>query len=105
MAPATATRANAAPPPTFFWVDAPPVKGLRVADDVPVGAVDATVAPDTVPVGADRAEELPVGKGADDVARVEVVTAAAVVVAMADDPPADVLALAVVEIGVTISAA
>lgn len=103
MAPATATRANAAPPPTFFWVDAPPVKGLRVADDVPVGAVDATVAPETVPVGPDRAEELPVGKGADDVARVDVVTAAAVVVAMADDPPADVLALAVVGIGVTIS--
>lgn len=102
MAPATATRANAAPPP-FFWVDAPPVKGLRVADDVPVGAVDATVAPETVPVGPDRAGELPVGKGADDVARVDVVTAAAVVVAMADDAPADVLALAVVGIGVTIS--
>lgn len=104
MAPATATRASAAPPPTVFWVDAPPVKGLRVADDEPVGAVDATVARAPVPVavGPDRTEELPVGKGADDVARVEVVTAAAVVGVMADEAPADVLALAV-ETGVTIS--
>lgn len=76
-----------------------------MADDEPVGAVDATVAPPTVPVGPDRAEELPVGKGADDVARVEVVTAAALVVAMADDAPPDELALAVVAIGVTDSVA
>lgn len=105
MAPATATRASAAPPPTVFWVDAPPVKGLRVADDEPVGAVDATVvrAPVPVAMGPDRTEELPVGKGADDVARVEVVTAAAVVGALADEAPADVLALAAVETGVTIS--
>lgn len=105
MAPATATRANAAPPPTDFWVDAPPVKGLRVADDEPVGAVDATVAPGAVPVGPDRVEEPPVGKGAEDEVRVDVVTATAVVVAMAVDAPADVLTLAVVVIGVTDSVA
>lgn len=51
MAPATATRANAAPPPTVFWLEAPPVKGLRVAVDVPVGEVDATVVRAPVPVG------------------------------------------------------
>lgn len=105
MAPATATRANAAPPPTVFWLDAPPVKGLRVADEVPVGAVDATVLRAPVPVAADPAEEPPVGKGADDVARVDVVTAAAVVVTLAEEAPADVLALAVVATGVTISVA
>lgn len=101
MAQATATRASAAPPPTVFWLEAPPVKGLRVADDVPVGAVDATVLRAPVPVAAGPTEEVPVGKGAD-VARVEVVTAAAVVVAWA---VARVLALAEVATGTTDSVA
>lgn len=107
MAPATATRANAAPPPTVFWLEAPPVKGLRVAVDVPVGALDAAVVRAPVPVGPGWTGELPVGKGAADVARVEVVTAAAVVVvvAFAVEAAADVLALAVVEAGATDSVA
>lgn len=105
MAPATATRAKAAPPPTVFWLDAAPVKGLRVAVDVPVEPADARVVWAPVPVAAGRTEELPVGKGADDVARVEVVTAAAVVVILAEEAPADVEALAVVATGVTISVA
>lgn len=46
------------------------------------------------------------GKGAADVARVEVVTTGAVVVvALAEEAPADVLALAVVAIGATDSVA
>ena len=48
--------------------------------------------------------EPPVGNGAADVARVEVVTAVAVVVALAE-APADVLVLAVVAIGTTDSVA
>lgn len=81
------------------------MKGLRVADDVPVGAVDATVLRAPEPVGPGWTEELPVGKGAADVARVEVVTADAVVVALAEVAPADVLALAVVAAGATDSVA
>lgn len=82
------------------------MKGLRVAEDVPVGAVDATLARAPVPVGPGWTGELPVGKGGEaDVARVEVVTAAAVVVALAEEAPADVLALAVVAAGATDSVA
>lgn len=76
-----------------------------MADDVPVGAVDATVVRAPVPVGPGWTEELPVGNGAADVARVEVVTAEAVVVALAEVAPADVLALVVVETGATDSVA
>lgn len=105
IAPATATRANAAPPPTIFWLEAPPVKGLRVAVDEPVGALDATVGRAPVPVGPGWMVEPPVGNGAADVPRVEVVTAVAVVVGLAEEAPADVLALAVVAIGTTDSVA
>lgn len=104
MAPATATRANAAPPPTVFWFDAAPVKGARVAVDEPVTPADGAEVRAPVPVAAGWTGELPVGKGAD-VAWVDVVTAAAEVVALAEEAPAEVLALAVVATGVTISVA
>lgn len=82
------------------------MKGLRVADDVPVGALDATVVRAPVPVGPGWTGEPPVGKGAADVARLEVVTAVAVlVVALAEEAPADVLALAVVGAGAADSVA
>lgn len=77
---------------------------MRVADDVPVGALDATVVRAPVPVDPGWTGEPPVGKGAADVARVEVVTAVAVV-ALAEEAPADVLALAVVGAGVADSVA
>lgn len=71
------------------------MKGLSVADDVPVGAVEPTGLRAPVPVGPGWTGEPPVGKGAPDVARVEVVTAAAEVVALAEEAAADVLGLGV----------
>lgn len=67
--------------------------------------MDATVGRAPVPVAAGTTVEPPVGNGAAVVARVEVVTAVAVVVALAEEAAPDVLALAVVAIGTTDSVA
>lgn len=72
---------------------------------MPVGALDAAVVRALVPVGPGWTGKVPVGNGAADVARVEVVTAAAVVVVVTLAVAADVLALTVVAAGATDSVA